>query len=124
MSATAPDCVGGITDASLREEYRERRAVLQRLLDGIVAGEDVALIARWLPGVDFRESRAAFFNSNLLLHGWGFGAPVGPDAIPVTLEFFPADDAAANRTERRTYEVTGRRNRWVVDRVAVERLAP
>jgi hypothetical protein len=33
-----------------------------------------------------------------------------------------ADDATANRIERRTYEVTGCRGAWVIDRAAVERL--
>lgn len=95
---------------------------MQRLLDGIVAGEDVALVARWLPGVEFRESQAVFFAGNLLLRRWEFAAPFRPDGIPVILEFIPADDATANRIERRTYDVAGHRNAWVVDRVVAERL--
>jgi hypothetical protein len=121
---TAPERVGGIVAASPSAEERERRAVMQRLLEGIVAGEDIAMVARWLPGVEFRESQAAFFNGNLLLRRWEFAASFRPDGIPVALEFIPADDATANRIERRTYEVTGWRGAWVIDRVAVERLVP
>ena len=120
----ASERAGGIVAASSSAEDRERRAVVQRLLEGIVAGEDIALIAQWLPGVEFRESQATFLNGNLLLRRWEFAAPFRPDGIPVTLEFIPADDATANRIERRTYDVTGRRGGWVVDRVAAERLAP
>lgn len=50
----APERVGGIVAASPSAEERERRAVMQRLLEGIVAGEDIAMVARWLPGVEFR----------------------------------------------------------------------
>ena len=121
---TAPVRIGRVVGASPSAEERERRAVMQRLLEGIVAGEDIAMVARWLPGVEFRESQAAFFNGNLLLRRWEFAASVRPDEIPVSLEFIPADDASANRIERRTYEVTGWRGAWVIDRVAIERLVP
>ena len=120
----APERVSGIVAASPSAEERERRAVMQRLLEGIVAGEDIAMVARWLPDVEFHESKAAFFNGNLLLRRWEFAASFRPDGIPVALEFIPADDASANRIERRTYEVTGCRGAWVIDRVAVDRLVP
>lgn len=114
--------VGGIIDASALAEEQEHRVVVRRLLDGIVAGEDIAMAARWLPGVEFRESQAAFFAGNLLLRRWDFAPATRTDGTPVTLEFIPADDATANRIERRTYEVTGCRGAWVIDRVAAERV--
>ena len=113
---------GGIVAASSSAEERERRAVVQRLLEGIVAGEDIAMLAEWLPGVEFRESQAAFFAGNLLLRRWDFAPATRTAGIPVTLEFIPADDAMANRIERRMYEVTGCRGAWVIDRGAAERL--
>jgi hypothetical protein len=121
---TPPERVAGIVAASLPAEEREQRAVMQRLLDGIVAGEDIAMVGRWLPDVVFRESPAAFFNGNLLLRRWEFAVSFRPDEIPVALEFIPADDATAKRVERRVYEVTGCRGDWVVDRVAIERFVP
>lgn len=115
---------GEVSDASLPAAERERRQLVRRLLDGIVAGEDVARVARWFPGVEFRESREAFFAGNLLLRRWDFAPATRAVGIPVILEFIPADDATAKRVERRTYEVTGSRGAWVVDRVPAERLLP
>lgn len=120
-NGVAPDRSGGMIDHALPAAERERRQVLQRLLQGIVAGEQIALVAPWLPGVEFRESQAVFMNGNLGLRRWDFAAGVRPDAISVALEFIPADDSVANRIERRTYEVTGSRGAWIVDRVAAER---
>ena len=111
----------GMIDPALPAAERERRHVLQRLLQGIVAGEQIALVGPWLPGVEFRESQAVFMNGNLVLRRWDFAAGVSPDAISVALEFIPADDTVANRIERRTYEVMGSRGAWIVDRVAAER---
>jgi hypothetical protein len=51
-----------------------------------------------------------------LLEGIGGGEHIA------MVEFISADDATANRIERRTYEVTGCRGAWVIDRAAVERL--
>jgi hypothetical protein len=116
-----PDRIGGDVDAFLPTAERERRQVLERLLRGIVAGEHIALVSRWLPDVEFRESTAAFLNGNLVLRRWDFARAVSPNAISVALEFIPADDSIANRIERRTYEVTGRCGEWIVDRIAAER---
>jgi hypothetical protein len=120
-NGSAPDRFGEVVDPCLPTAERERRQVLQRLLHGIVAGKEIALVAQWLPGVEFRESRAAFLNGNLVLRRWDFAPDVSPNAISVSLEFIPADDSVANRIERRTYEVTGSRGAWIVDRVAAER---
>lgn len=117
---------GEIADPSPPAAERDRREVVRQLLNGIVAGEDIALIERWLPGVEFRESQAAFFNGNLLLKRWDY-APQGRsgfDSIAVSLEFIPADDSAVNRIEQRTYEVTGQHGAWVVDRAVVDQLPP
>ncbi len=111
-----PAPFGGVIDASLPAAERERREVLRRLLLGIVAGEDIALVAKWLPGVAFDESQAAFFNGNLLLRRWDFVRSTRPGVIPVTLEFVPADDAVTTRAEQRGYEVTGRPGKWVIRR--------
>ncbi len=120
-NGSAPDRFGGVIDPAFSTAERERRQVLQRLLRGIVAGEQIALVAQWLPGVEFRESQAVFMNGNLCLRRWDFASDVRPNAISVALEFIPADDSVANRIERRTYEVTGSRGTWIVDRVAAER---
>lgn len=117
-------CRAGIVDASLPAAESERREVVQRLLVGIVEGKDVGLVARWLPGVEFEEPPEVFFNGNLLLRSWDFAPVPRPGVIPVVLEFVPADDALATKIEQRTYEVTGRRGAWVVERVALERVAP
>lgn len=111
-----PTRFGGVVDASLPAEERQRREILRRLLLGIVAGEDIALIAKWLPGVEFRESHARFFNGNVLLRRWAFAPSPGSGVIAVTLEFVPADDAVTTSVEQRAYEVTGRPGAWVVRR--------
>lgn len=123
-NVSGPVGFSGIIDTSLAGEERERREVVRRLLLGLVGGEDFALIQKWLPGVEFRESQAAFFNGNVLLRRWDFTPSPPPGAITVTLEFVPADDSLATRIEQRTYEVTGRSGAWVVDRIAAERLPP
>jgi hypothetical protein len=115
---------GGTIDESLSAAERERREVVRRLLLGIVAGEDIALIQKWLPGVEFRESQAAFFNGNLLLRRWDFAPSPHPTAIAVALEFVPADDAVTTRVEQRAYEVTGRHGAWVIRRLDAEATVP
>lgn len=119
-----PAQFGGTIDESLPAGERERREVVRRLLLGIVAGEDIASIQKWLPGVDFRESQATFFNGNLLLRRWDFAAAPRAGAVWVDLEFVPADDSVATRVERRGYEVTGRRGAWIVRRLNSEVAVP
>jgi hypothetical protein len=115
---------GGKIDESLPAAERERREVVRRLLLSIVAGEDIALIQKWLPGVYVRESQAAFFNGNLLLRRWDFAPSPRPGVIAVALEFVPADDAVTTRVEQRAYEVTGRHGAWVIRRSDAEAEAP
>ena len=115
---------GGKIDESLPTAERDRREVVRRLLLGIVAGEDIASIQKWLPGVDFRESQAAFFSGNVLLRRWEFAPATRPQAIWVNLEFVPADDAVSTRLEQRGYEVTGHRGAWVVRRFNAEAAVP
>lgn len=115
---------GGTIDDSLPASERERREVVRRFLLGIVAGEDIALIEKWLPGVEFRESQAAFFNGHLLLRRWDFARSPRPGAIAVTLEFVPADDAVTTSVEQRAYDVTGRSGAWVIRRSDAEAAAP
>jgi hypothetical protein len=119
-----PSRFGGTIDESLSAAERERREVVRRLLLGVVAGEDIALIQNWLPGVEVRESQAAFFNGNLLLRRWDFAPSPRPGAIAVALEFVPADDAVTARVEQREYEVMGRRGAWVVRRLNAEDTVP
>ncbi|NCX97055.1 MAG: hypothetical protein EBX35_00275 [Planctomycetia bacterium] len=119
-----PAPFGGVIDASLPAAERERREVLRRLLLGIVAGEDIALISRWLPGVEFRESQPRFFNGNIMLRRWAFAPAPRPGAIGVTLEFVPADDAVATRVEKREYAVTGRHGAWAIHRAGSDSAGP
>lgn len=111
----------GKVDANLPRDAQAKQEILRRLLNGLQEGiGDQGALNLFVPGVEYREDFARFYDGNKRLVRWDFNGPPVRDELPVVLFFDdvesgPVDPAKEKRVER-VYLVSGGGSRYYVSR--------
>jgi hypothetical protein len=105
---------GGAVDGSLPSEVQKRQGVLRDMLNTLVGGTRVEDLPDEMPGVRFVEPADEFYRGGLQLRRWDFTGPPQAGAYPVRLEFMVDDVKKIDRTDHRSFKVTGQPGKWTI----------
>ena len=111
----------GKVDTTLPRDAQAKQEILRRLLNGLQEGiGDQGALNLFVPGVEYREDFARFYDGSKRLVRWDFSGPPVRDEVPVVLFFDdiesgPVDPAKEKRVER-VYLVSGGGSRYYVSR--------
>jgi hypothetical protein len=105
---------GGAVDESLPPEVQKRQSVLRDVLNTLVGGTRVEELPDEMPKVRFVEPADEFYRNALQLRRWDFAGPPQGEAFPVRLEFMVDDVKKIDRTDQRSFKVTGKPGKWTI----------